>query len=597
MSSQNDTNLATSGKLALRNFGGMYGRILAYAKPYTFRLVVAIVASSILAGANVGLISRLKPFIDDVLVAKQASLIPLIALSLVTLGLIICVMGYMSTYLIKFVGHNVVRDIRCELYEHIHALSLGFFQRESTGALISRIINDISKLRDLVTRDLADLVQSFFKIVGLLIFAFYTSWKFSLLAFALFPILAIPILHLGRKMRRTSKQAQNKIADVTQLMHEAISGARVVKAFGMERFEVNRFYKQAMKYFGVLMRAARVSALSSPLVQFIGVIGAAIVLVIGGYQVAGGTITAGELTAMLVALFAIYEPAKKLSRINVNIQRAFGAAERVFEIMDTKPKVVEAPDAIQLPVISKGIAFVNVSFAYDHELVLRNVSFEIPVGRIVALVGESGAGKTTIANLLPRFYDPTQGAIEVDGLDIRKATIKSLRSQIGIVTQEVILFNDTVRNNIAYGRMDFPEEKVIAAAKAAHAHEFITSLPNGYDTNIQEAGSRLSGGERQRLSIARAILKSPPILLLDEATSSLDSKAEMLVQDAIMNLVKNRTVLIIAHRLSTIRAADKILVLEKGRIVEEGTHAALMKKAGAYKRLYDLQFRQPGPLT
>ncbi len=591
MLSKKHTHKASRRKRSLRNFGGMYGRILAYAKPYTFRLVVAIVASSILAGANVGLISRLTPFIDKVLVAKQASLIPLIAISLVVLGLIVCVTGYMSAYLINFVGHSVVRDLRCDLYEHIHALSLDFFQRESTGVLMSRVINDISKVRDLVTRDLTDLVQSFFKIVGLLIFAFYTSWKFSLLAFALFPVLAIPILHLGRKMRRTSKQAQNRIADITELMHEAIAGARVVKAFGMEKFEVNRFYKQAMKYFGVLMRAARVSALSTPLVQLIGVVGGAIVFIIGGYQVVNGKISAGELTAMFVALVTIYEPAKKLSKINVNVQRAFGAAERVFEIMDTKPKVVEVPDAIQLPVISKGITFSNVSFAYDHELVLQNISFEIPVGRIVALVGESGAGKTTIANLLPRFYDPTHGTIEIDGFDIRKATIESLRSQIGIVTQDVILFNDTVRNNIAYGRKDLPEERVIEAAKAAYAHEFITSLPNGYDTNIQEAGSRLSGGERQRLSIARAILKGPPILILDEATSSLDSKAEMLVQDAIMNLVKNRTVLIIAHRLSTIRAADKILVLEKGCIVEEDTHAALMSKGGAYSRLYDLQFR------
>jgi len=575
----------------------MYRRILAYARPYRFRLVVAIVASSILAGANVGAISRLSPFIDDVLVAKQAGLIPVIAVSLVALGLIICAAGYLSSYLIKYVGHSVVRDIRCDLYEHIHALSLDFFQRESTGVLMSRVINDIAKVRDLVTRDLADLVQSFFKIVGLLIFTFYTNWKFSLMAFAISPILAIPILKLGKKMRRTSKQAQNKIADVTQLMHEAISGARVVKAFGMEQFEVRRFYKQAMKYFGVLMRAARVSALSTPLVQLIGVIGGAIIFVIGGYQVVGGSISPGQLTAMLVSLIAIYEPAKKLSRINVNVQRAFGAAERVFEIMDTKPKVVEAPDAIQLPVISKGIAFDNVSFAYDHELVLEKVSFEIPVGRIVALVGESGAGKTTIANLLPRFYDPTGGVIEIDGIDIRKATIESLRSQIGVVTQEVILFNDTVRNNIAYGRKDLSDEKVIEAAKAAYADDFIMALPNGYDTNIMEAGSRLSGGERQRLSIARAILKSPPILILDEATSSLDSKAEMLVQEAIMNLVKNRTVLVIAHRLSTVRFANKILVLEKGRIVEQGTHATLMKKAGAYKRLYDLQFRQPHPPT
>jgi len=291
----------------------------------------------------------------------------------------------------------------------------------------------------------------------------------------------------------------------------------------------------------------------------------------------------------------IYEPAKKLSRINVSVQKAFGAAERVFEIMDTKPIIADAPAAIKLPIISKGIVFDGVSFSYDDGPVLENISFEIPRGHILALVGRSGSGKTTIANLLPRFYDPTRGSIRIDGVDIRQATLLSLRSQIGIVTQEVILFNASIRDNIAYGRADLPDEKVVEAARAANAHGFIMSLPEGYSTNIQEAGSRLSGGERQRISIARAILKGPPILILDEATSSLDTHAEMLVQQAIMNLVKNRTVLIIAHRLSTIRAADTILVIDEGRIVEQGAHTTLMEQASAYKRLYDLQFQEPDP--
>jgi len=577
------------------DFKGLYRRVFDYARPYRFRLVVAIVASSALAGANVGLISRLKPYMDEVLFAKRMDLIVGIGLSMVALGAIVCVMGYLATYLIKYVGHSVVRDLRCDLYRHIHTLSLDFFQKESTGVLISRITNDISKVRDLVTRDLADLIQSAFKTVALLGYAFYMSWEFSLLALILLPVCAIPILHLGKKMRRTSKQAQTKIAAITALMHEAISGARVVKAFGMEGFEVKRFYKQAMKYFGVLMRAARVSSLSSPVVQLIGVTAGAVVLIAGGYRVARDVMTGGELTALLVSLAMIYEPAKKLSRIYVSVQKAFGAAERVFEIMDTKPKIAEAPDAVELPIISRGIEFDNVSFSYGDGPVLHNISFEIPKGQIVAIVGHSGSGKTTIANLLPRFYDPTRGSIKIDGINIRKATLQSLRSQIGIVTQEVILFNASVRDNIAYGRADLPDETIIGAAKAANAHDFITSLPEGYDTNIQEAGSRLSGGERQRLSIARAILKGPPILILDEATSSLDTQAEMLVQQAIMNLVKNRTVLIIAHRLSTIRAADTILVIEDGKVIERGAHAALMEQAGAYKRLYDLQFEEPYP--
>ena len=576
-----------------RDSKALYRRILAYVKPYRFRLVVAIITSSALAGANVGLISRVRPYMDEVIVAKNMGVIVTIGLSMVVLALLICVLSYLSTYLIKYVGHSVVRDLRCDLYTHIHTLSLRFFQRESTGVLISRITNDISKVRDLVTRDLADLVQSLFKTIGLLGYAFYTSWEFSLLALLLLPVCAIPILHLGKKMRRTSKQAQTRIAGITALMQEAISGARVVKAFGMEEFEVKRFYRQAMKYFGVLMRAARVSSLSSPVVQLIGVTAGAAVLIFGGYRVAGESMTPGELTTLLLALGMIYEPAKKLSRIHVSMQRAFGAAERVFEIMDTRPIITDTPNAVELPIISRGIVFNDVSFSYDIDPVLHNISFEIPKGQIVALVGHSGSGKTTIANLLPRFYDPVSGSIKIDDLDIREVQVKSLRSQIGIVTQEVILFNASVRDNIAYGRADLPHEKVIEAAKAANAHDFITMLPDGYDTNIQEAGSRLSGGERQRLSIARAILKSPPILILDEATSSLDTQAELLVQQAIVNLVKNRTVLIIAHRLSTIRAADTILVIDQGRIVEQGAHAALMEQDGAYKRLYDLQFQEP----
>lgn len=571
----------------------MYLRVLAYARPYRFRLVVAILATTVLAGANIGVLSLVKPFVDDVLVAKQVEFIVPIALLILAFGVAVCISGYMSGYLIRYVGNSVVRDLRCDLYEHIHSLSLAFFQRESTGKLISKVSNDISKVMDLTTRDLADLLRSSAEVVALLGYAFYTDWKFSLFAICLLPVFATPIVYLGKKMRRTSKQAQGKIADITALMHEAFAGARIVKAFGMEKFEVKRFYKQSMKYFGVLMRAARVSSLSSPVVELIGFAGLSVIFVVGGYQIVDDKLTPGELVAILAAMGRLYEPAKKLSRINVSIQKGLGAAERVFEIIDTEPLITEVPNAVELPTISKGIAFERVSFAYDHEPILNDVSFEIPKGKIVALVGQSGAGKTTIANLLPRFYDTSKGSIRIDGLDIKQATLQSLRSQIGIVTQQVILFNESVKNNIAYGRSDIPDEKVIEAAKAAYAHDFIMALPRGYDTNIAEAGSRLSGGERQRISIARAILKSPPILVLDEATSSLDTEAEMLVQQAIMNLVKNRTVLIIAHRLSTIRAADTILVIEGGRIVERGNHADLMSGSGVYKRLYDLQFHEP----
>jgi len=575
----------------------IYRRVLAYARPYWTRFAIAVVAAVILSATHAGVIYQVKPFINGVLVSKRSELIVPVALAVVILSAISCVANYVSNYLMRWVGQSVVRDLRNEVYEHIHTLSLDFFQKQSTGTLISKMTNDISKVRDIVTRDLADLFKSIFEMIALLFLAFYVNWRFTLVAICVFPLVSIPIVKLGKKMRRTSKEAQRKIADITSLLHEAFSGVRIVKAFGMEPFEVKRFYKQSMKYFGALMRAARVSSLSGPVVEFIGYVSLGLVFIYGGYQVVSGVVTPGDLMAFMIAVARLYDPAKKLSRINASVQRALGAAERVFEIMDTKPAVDEAADAIELAPISSGIEFKGVSFCYGGQPVLKNISFRIPKGKTVAIVGHSGAGKTTIANLIPRFYDPTEGLITIDGIDLRRVTLKSLRSQIGIVTQEVILFNDTVRNNIAYGRADLPDEKIIEAAKAAYAHDFILALPQGYRTNIMEAGSRLSGGERQRIAIARAILKSPPILILDEATSSLDTESEMFIQQAILNLVKNRTVLIIAHRLSTIRAADQILVLDEGRIVEQGRHSDLLRNGGLYRHLYDLQFEDISPRT
>ena len=503
------------------------------------------------------------------------------------------VFGYFQAYLMAYVEQGVIKDLRDDIYKHINDLSLSYFDRTRTGQLISRITNDVTLINGGVSASFFTLTKNPLLIIASLGIAFFISWQLTLIAFVILPFSLIVISWVGLKLRKRSTVSQQRMADVTSVLQETISGTRVVKAFGMEKFEIKKFSGETYRYFKTLLKLTRTRNLASPLTEFLGTTVGVGILWFGGQQVLRGNVLAPEEFIMfLFVIFSIMQPVKEISTVNNRIQEAIAAGKRIFGLIDTEPEIKEAPDPIPLKEFRDSIVYKNVSFSYDgYKKVLENISFKVHKGEILAIVGPSGAGKSTIVDLLPRFYDPQEGSIEIDGVDLKKAKIKDIRALMGIVTQETILFNDTIRNNIAYGLTDVPIEKVIEVAKVANAHTFIEKMENGYNTLIGERGVKLSGGERQRLAIARALLKDPPILILDEATSSLDTESELLVQEAIERLMENRTSFVIAHRLSTILNADKIIVLDGGKIVEQGTHKELLRRGGLYKRLYDMQFR------
>ncbi len=500
---------------------------------------------------------------------------------------------YFLTIVSAAIEQRLIRDIRNLLYTHLHKLSLAFFHRSRTGAVISLITNDVNLLRMTISAGFLGFLRDLTLVLVYAAIVVWISWRLSLVAFVVIPLITYLVAGLGRKLRRYTTRAQEKMADITGVLQETISGIRVVKAFGMEKFETDKFRKHTQGYYRVFLKQQRTASLAPPMTEFLGAAGLLVVVWYGGRQVIGGHfLTPDWFLIFLAAMLSMLHPAKNLSYASTKIQEGLAAAKRIFAMLDTEPEILDSEDAIDIEGINQGMEFKHVSFRYgDVDYALRDVSFKVRKGQMVALVGPSGAGKSTLVDLIPRFYDPTDGSVALDGIDIRKITTKSLRSLMGIVTQEVILFNDTVRNNIAYGVQEVPLEKVVDAAKAANAHEFIKGLPQGYDTMIGDRGVRLSGGERQRLAIARAILKDPQILIFDEATSSLDSEAERLVQDAIQRLMSNRTAFVIAHRLSTITSADVILVIDDGRIVEAGRHEELVAANKVYRRLYDLQFK------
>jgi subfamily B ATP-binding cassette protein MsbA len=504
---------------------------------------------------------------------------------------------YLQAYLMARVEQGIIKDLRNDLYCHLNALSLGYFHRTRTGQLISRLTNDVALVNGGVSAGFVTLVKNPLLIVAYLGMAFYLSWELTLAALLILPTSLLLIGFIGSRLRRASALSQEKMAEVTSLLQETISGVRVVKAFAMEEFEMRKFRTAAKNYFKALLHITRVSKLAGPLTEFLGAIVGVGILWFGGQQVlAGEGLAPGEFMLFLLAIFSLMQPVKELSSVNIRLQEAAAAGDRIFAILDLTPEVASLPGAQKAERFERSIRFERVSFAYDHKEiaateVLREVSFEVKKGEILAIVGPSGAGKSTLVDLLPRFYDPQQGRILLDGIDLRAIEVKSLRRLMGIVTQETILFHDSVRNNIAYGLQEIAEEKLIQAAEAANAHRFIRELPQGYATVIGERGVKLSGGQRQRLAIARALLKNPPILILDEATSALDSESEMLVQQAIERLMANRTSFVIAHRLSTILHAHQIIVLDKGRLVQRGTHAALLGQKGIYQKLYKMQFR------
>jgi len=507
--------------------------------------------------------------------------------------------SFVSGYGFQRIGLGVTTDIRNSLYRHILGQSSRFFARHPSGELVARVVSDVSVMQNAVSSHLLDLFQQSVTLVLLLILLLSTHFKLALICLVVAPLLIYPIVRFGKGMRRTSHRSQERLADLTALLSEGVRGYRVVKAFGMEDFEHDRFALATRRHLRVNLRAQLLANLSGPVVESMAVVGAAALLVYAGKSIRAGTLTAPMLVAFLGNLLMMYDPIRKLNKVNLILQQALAAAQRVASIMAIDTEVAEGSGvgggegAEPLTTVRESILYEGVSFAYDEEdgPVLESVDLEIRKGQIVALVGPSGAGKSTLVNLLPRFFDPTAGRVLIDGRDIRDLPLANLRSLIGIVTQETMLFDDTIRANIAYGRADLPLEPVRAAAVAAYADEFIRDLPAGYDTRVGEAGLRLSGGQRQRLAIARALLKNAPILILDEATSQLDSESESLVQKALYNLMQGRTTLVIAHRLSTVMQADRILVVEAGRIVEEGTHGELLSSGGTYRRLYDLQFR------
>ncbi len=520
-----------------------------------------------------------------------AEVVYFVPLLFVVVFLLRSLADFVSGYSFQHLGLGMTTDIRNDLYERVLNQSSRFHAEHPSGELVARVINDVALMQNAVSNRLLDLLQQSVTLVFLLALLLSTHFKLALISLIAAPVMLYPIVRFGKGMRKTSHRSQERMADLASLMAEGIRGHRVVKAFGMEEFELGRFRQATRRHLKVNLWAQMLSNAAGPVVESLAVLGAAALLVYAGKSIRSGALTGPELIAFLTTLFMMYDPIRKLNKVNLILQEAAAAGERVSRVMAIENEVRDVPGARAVGTVEKGIAYEGVSFAYDDRPVLREVVLPVRVGEIVALVGPSGAGKSTLVNLLPRFFDPNSGRVTIDGTDIRQIDLKSLRALIGLVTQDTVLFNDTIRANIAYGHSDLPLERVREAAAAAYADEFIMQMPHGYDTVIGESGLRLSGGQRQRLAIARALLKNAPILILDEATSQLDSQSESLVQKALTNLMQDRTTLVIAHRLSTVMRADRIVVMDNGKIVEEGTHRELISRGGAYKRLYDLQFR------
>lgn len=564
------------------------------ARQYYLRFILAVICMIFAGGLQSALPLISKPAIDEIFVGKNIDALKWIPVVVVAIFLFKGLCNYGQAILMSSIGLRIVTDLRNKLYEQIQKQSLSFFAEHPTGLLMSRITNDVQSVQTASAEAITALVKDTFMLISLVGVIFYTDWKLALIAIIVFPLTIYPISMFGKKMRKVTTSTQITMGTLNSLLQETISGTRIVKAFGMEKYESKRFAAENEKLLKYNMKAVSVNAMSSPFMDFLGGLGIAAVIFYGGYNVVNGHSTPGTFFSFIAALLMLYEPVKRLTNINNTINQGIAGADRIFSIIDLTPDIEDKPDAVELPTISRGIDIENVTFRYEEKPVLKNINLSIKAGEVVAFVGMSGGGKTSLVNLIPRFYDVSEGRVLIDGYDIRNVTMQSLRRQIAIVTQQTILFNDTVKNNIAYGDIKKNEEDIIRAAKAANAHDFIMRLTKGYESNIGELGTKLSGGEKQRISIARALLKDAPILILDEATSSLDTEAELEVQEALDNLMKGRTTLVIAHRLSTIRNADRIISLVNGEIVEEGNHDTLIRLKGEYFRLYNLQFKDEG---
>ncbi|MBW2442561.1 MAG: ABC transporter ATP-binding protein [Deltaproteobacteria bacterium] len=564
--------------------------MLSVIKDSWLRLLASAVCSAMVGAMTAATAYLVKPAVEQIFEQKNMHMLVLIPAAIIAVFAIKGLAAYGSGYLLSYVGQEVIRRLRNRLYNHIQDLPLAFFQRNKTGDLMSRITNDVAIVSAMFTSAITGSIRDGFSIIGLIAVTFFLIPKLAVFTFIVFPIAGYPLYYFGRKIRRVRLGVQEAWADINAFLHEAFTGTKIVKAFCMEEHEKKRFAQKSRGIFRLEMKENRVREMSSPLMELLGGLGIGFIIWYGGRQVIAGTYSFGAFMSFLTAVGLMYQPLKKISRLNNAIQRGMAAIERIYDILEQKSDLIETDTPVEIRPGSHRITFENVSFKYDRDLVLKNINLKAEVGEIIALVGVSGGGKTSLVNLIPRFYDPTEGRILLDEVDIRQVAIEALRARIAMVTQEPILFNDSIRNNIAYGMLTASEQQIEAAAKAAYAYDFIKGFPEGFNTSIGELGGRLSGGQRQRICIARALLKDAPILILDEATSSLDSESEILVQKALGNLMKGRTTFVIAHRLSTIGNADRIIVIVDGRIVEEGRHDDLLDRRQEYYKLYQMQF-------
>ena len=568
----------------------LHFELLQFVKDSKYKLALSAFCSAIVAAMTAVTAYLVKPAVENIFEQKDTRMLVLIPLLVIAVFLTKGVAAYGSSYLLNLVGQSVIMRLRNRLFNHIQDLPLAFYQRAKTGDLMSRITNDVTIISSMFTSAITGSIRDSFTIIGLLSVTFYQIPRLAVYAFIVLPIAAFPIFHFGRKVRKFRLGAQEAIADMNSFLHETFLGTKIVKAFGMEDFEKKRFAGKARKIFRLELKEARVRAISSPMMELLGGLGIAFIIWYGGKDVIAGTYSFGTFMSFLTSVALMYEPLKKLSKLNNRVQRGLASIDRIFEILERKSDIHETASPVAFPPQPGRISFRNVSFKYDTTMVLKNINLTVNPGEIIALVGMSGGGKTSLVNLIPRFYDVSDGEILVDGIDIRNLSIASLRQQIAIVTQEPILFHDTVRGNIVYGCQGATELDITRAAKAAYADDFIQGFPDGFNTSLGELGGRLSGGQKQRICIARAILKNSPVLILDEATSSLDSESETLVHKALGNLMQGRTTFIISHRLSTIGYAHRILVIAEGRIVEEGLHEQLLDRRGEYYKLHQMQF-------
>ena len=568
----------------------VFRRFLAYLRPYKGRVFIAVVGSLLVAGSNVAIAKLIQPLVDKIIAVGDASLIKFVPLVVVALAIVKGVARYGQEYFIKTAGQLVVQDLRNEIYTHSLSLSMGYFSRHSSGQLLSKIINDIGMLQRSAADVLVGGVRESFSLIGLVVLAFYNDWKLASVAFLVLPVAIIPATIIGRKIKNNTRKGLQAMGGLSAILQETYAGIKVVKSFGREKDESSRFFYENQRYYHFIRKVLKYNSASAPIVELLGSLGMAGVAWYGLHRVFSGAITQGELFSFIAAVAMMYGPVKRLSKVSNLVHTSVGAAERVFEVIDEKPEITFSSDPVSLGRARGAVAFHRVTFAYDSLPVLKGVSLTVSAGEVVALVGPSGSGKTTMVGLLNRFYDPQEGVITIDGVDIRRLSLADLTGNIALVDQETFLFHDTIMNNIRYGRQDASDDEVVLAARQACADEFIDLLPEKYETSIGDRGLRLSGGQRQRICIARAILRDAPILILDEATSALDTESESMVQKALANLMANRTTFVIAHRLSTVRYADTIVVLEGGEIRDVGSHEDLLAKDGLYKKLYEMQF-------